>query len=154
MRLVLFSALLCSYLLLCTVPLLADQRSDPREQALSDTLDLWHGGRFEQLYDALSHRSGMTRERFVLAMKDAAERPACCFTKLRNFRLINEGKTTAKVYAQIGMEGGPGSDGSKSREFTLDHEEGRWKMRLTDIKSLAGLGAKKTRTAHSKRYHH
>ncbi|QOX79631.1 hypothetical protein FY034_11985 [Trichlorobacter lovleyi] len=115
----------------------ADQRTDPREQAISDSLDLWREGRFEQLYDSLSHRSGMTRERFVQTMKDAGIKPACCFNKLNNFRLISEKRTTAKVFARLGMEGSPGTDESQSREFTLDHEEGRWKMRMTDIKALA-----------------
>ncbi len=154
MRLMPLYAFFCCCLLLCAAPVLADQRNDPREQALSDALDLWHEGRFEQLYDTLSHRSGMTRERFTQAMGEVTERPACCFTKLRNFRLISAGRTTAKVYAQIGMEGGPGADDSKSREFTLDHEEGRWKMRLTDIKALAGTGGAKRRTAHHRTYHH
>jgi hypothetical protein len=133
----------CLVLLCCTVPALADQRNDPREQALSDALDLWREGRYEQLYDSLSHRSALTRERFVRAMQDTDSRPACCFTKLRDFRLITENRTTAKVYARIALEGGPGTDGSKSREFTLDHEEGRWKMRLNDLKTLAGLKSTK-----------
>ena len=134
-----FRVLVCCCLLLCAVPAWADQRSDPREQALADALDLWREGRFEQLYDSLSHRSGMTRERFAQTMRDAARRPACCFTKLRDFRLIEERKTTAKVFARVGMEGGYGSsDATQSREFTLDHEENRWKPRLSEIKALSG----------------
>lgn len=127
----------------CASVVTAGQYQDPREQALSDTLDLWREGRFEQLYDALSHRSSMTRERFVLLLKDASVRPACCHNKLNNFKLINEKVTTAKVFARLGMEGTVGTDSSQSREFTLDHEEGRWKMRLTDIKALAGHKKKK-----------
>lgn len=138
------SRLFLSLILLCCVSVAAaDQRNDPREQALSDTLDLWREGRFEQLYDALSHRNSMTRERFVLLLKDASVRPACCHNKLNNFKLINEKVTTAKVFARLGMEGTVGTDSSQSREFTLDHEEGRWKMRLTDIKALAGHKKKK-----------
>lgn len=132
----------------------AEQRNDPREQSLSDALDLWREGRFEQLYDSLSHRSGMTRERFVESMKDAEIKPACCFNKLNNFRLINEKKTTAKIFAKLGMEGGPGIDESQSREFTLSHEEGRWKMKLADIKSLAGLKKKKSHVIRVKKQYH
>ncbi|MGB4599280.1 MAG: hypothetical protein WBI04_04800 [Trichlorobacter sp.] len=133
----------CLGLLCCAAPALADPRNDPREQALSDSLDLWREGRYEQLYGTLSHRSALTRERFVQAMQDTDLRPACCFTKLRDFRLITENRTTAKVYARIGMEGVPGTDGAKSREFTLDHEEGSWKMRLNDLKALAGIKSTK-----------
>ncbi len=136
-----------------TVTAGADQRTDPREQALSDSLDLWREGRFEQLYDSLSHRTGLTRERFVQAMKDAGIKPACCFNKLNGFRLINEKRTTAKVFARLGMEGVPGSDESQSREFTLDHEEGRWKMRLADVKALAGLQGTKKKKHHTGSYH-
>ena len=132
----------------------AEQRNDPREQAMSDSLDLWREGRFEQLYDSLSHRTGLTRERFVQAMKDAEVKPACCFNKLNSFRLISEKRTTAKVFAKLGMEAGPGSDESQSREFTLDHEEGRWKMRMADIKSLAGLKKKKSHVTRVKKYYH
>jgi len=121
----------------------AEQRNDPREQALSDTLDLWREGRFEQVYDRLSHRNGMSRERFATFLRDAASHPACCHQKLNNFRVISEKRTTAKVYAKLGMEGSPGTDSSQSREFTMDHEEGQWKMRMSDIKALAGLTKKK-----------
>jgi hypothetical protein len=132
----------------------AEQRNDPREQALSDALDLWREGRFEQLYDSLSHRNGMTRERFAQAMKDADIKPACCFNKLNDFRLISEKRTTAKVFARLGMEGAPGIDGSQSREFTLDHEDGRWKMRMTDVKNLAGAKKKKSHVTRVKKYYH
>jgi len=116
----------------------ADQRTDPREQALSDALDFWREGRFGQLYDSLSNRSGMTRERFINVLQDASVRPACCHKKLNEFRLLSEKKTIAKVYAKLGMEGTSGTDSSQSREFALDYEEGRWKMRMGDIKALAG----------------
>ncbi|SJZ49663.1 hypothetical protein SAMN02745119_00765 [Trichlorobacter thiogenes] len=132
----------------------AEQRNDPREQAMSDSLDLWREGRFELLYDSLSHRSGMTRERFVQNMKDAEIKPVCCFNKLTAFRLISEKRTTAKVFAKLGMEGSPGIDESQSREFTLDHEEGRWKVRLADIKGLAGLKKKKSHVTRVKKYYH
>ncbi len=122
----------------------ADQRTDPREQALSDTLDLWREGKFEQLYDTLSHRSSTSRERFVDQLRGTSVRPACCHQKLNDFRLISEKRTTAKVFARIGIEGLAGSAAHQSREFTLDHEEGRWKVRLSDLKALSGeAGGKK-----------
>lgn len=135
------SIILRSLLLLTTAictPAFADHHNDPREQALSDALDLWREGRFEQLYNSLSRRGGTGREQFVQFMKDARYRPACCHLKLNDFKLIAEHTTTSKVFARVGMEGGFGSDTSQSREFTLDHEEGGWKPRLSEIKSLAG----------------
>lgn len=147
----LFRLFLSLILLCCVSVAAADQRNDPREQALSDALDLWREGRFEQLYDSLSHRTGLTRERFVQTMKDAEIKPACCFHKLNDFRLISEKLTTAKVFAKLGMEGSPGTDESQSREFTLDHEEGRWKMRMADIKKLAGIKKKKSHATRIKK---
>lgn len=130
---------------LAVSPSFADQRSDPREQAMSDTLDIWREGRFEPLYNSLSQRGGTSREQFVRLLKETSSRPACCFTKLQDFRVINDKRTTSKVFARIAMEGAPGNEASHSREFTLDHEEGRWKMRLNDIKKLSGASGKKNK---------
>ncbi len=122
---------------------IADQRNDPREQAISDTLDLWREGKYEQMYNLLSHRGSMNRERFVSMLRDASLTPSCCHLKLNDFKLINEKRTTSKVFAKIGMEGLSMTNSSHSREFTLDHEEGRWKMRLADIKAIAGKSKNK-----------
>jgi hypothetical protein len=153
MRLMLLLAVLAGFVSFYS-PVYADQRNDPREQTLSDTLDLWREGRFEQMYERLSHRTGLTREQFVNQMRDAGVRPSCCFQKLTEFRVINDKRTTSKVFARIGMEGATAANESRSREFTLDHEEGIWKMRLADIKAMAGLTAKKSRKASTKKYYH
>lgn len=139
----LFILLLSASIVFSASLVAADQRNDPREQSLSDTLDLWREGRFEQVYDRLSHRSGMTRERFTALLRDTTVRPACCHLKLNDFRLISEKRTTAKVFARIGMEGRADSDSSQSRELTLDHEEGLWKMRMGEFKALVGKSAGK-----------
>ena len=135
-------SVIITLLCFCATFAAADYRTDPREQALSDTLDLWRQGRFDQLYDGLSHRNRISRERFSALMRESVIRPACCHHKLNSFRLIIEKQTTATVYARIGLEGSSGSDTSHSKEFTLDHQEGRWKVRLADIKSLAGMTGK------------
>ena len=141
--------------LLVSLPVLADQRNDPIEQAMSDTLDLWRESSFDKLYDSLSHRNNMTRESFIDHMKYTALRPSCCHKKLSAFRVISSRKASSTVYASIGMEGGSTSSDTRTREFTLDHDAGEWKMRLADIKSLAGLSkTKKSRSGKSvKQYH-
>jgi hypothetical protein len=35
------------------------------EQSMSDTLDLWREGRYEQLYERLAHRDKTSKEQFV-----------------------------------------------------------------------------------------
>jgi hypothetical protein len=117
------------------------------EQAMSDTLDLWREGRYEQLYDHLAHRGKTSREQFVKKMRDTSIRPACCFQKLENFRVLNEKRTEATVYAKVGLDGSANASESSTREFKMTHEENVWKMQLADIFSIAGVtGKKKHRT--------
>ena len=115
------------------------------EQSVSDTLDLWREGRYEQLYEHLAHRGRTSREQFVNRMRDTTIRPACCFQKLENFRVLNEKRTEATVYARVGLEGTPNASESSTREFKLTHEENIWKMQMADVLSIAGATGKKNR---------
>lgn len=121
------------------------------EQAMSDTLDLWREGRFEQLYERLAHRGKTSKEQFVERMRDASVRPACCHNKLNSFKVLNEKRTEATVYAKVGLEGTPSAAEAVTREFKLTHEENSWKMQLADVVSIAGVtGKKKRHAAHRK----
>lgn len=122
------------------------------EQSMSDTLDLWREGRYEQLYEHLAHRGKTSKERFVKKMRDTSIRPACCFQKLENFKVLNEKRTEATVYAKVGLEGTPNVDESSTREFKLTHEENIWKMQLADVLTLSGAVAKKSRHVAPKKY--
>ena len=120
------------------------------EQSMSDTLDLWREGRYEQLYEHLAHRGKTSREQFVKKMRDTTIRPACCFQKLENFRVLNEKRTEATVYARVGLEGAPNAADSTTREFKLTHEEHIWKMQLADVLSIAGSTGKKKHRSYKK----
>jgi hypothetical protein len=120
------------------------------EQSMSDTLDLWREGRYEQLYDHLAHRGKTSREQFVNKMRDSSIRPACCFQKLSNFKVLNEKRTEATVYAKVGLEGTPNGAESSTREFKLTHEENVWKMQLADVLSISGATGKKKDRAYKK----
>ena len=126
-------------------PACAESSSAVLEQSMSDTLDLWREGRYEQLYEHLAHRGKTSKEQFVNKMRDTQIRPACCFQKLENFKVLNEKRTEATVYARVGLEGTPNVAESSTREFKLTHEENLWKMQLADVLSLSGATAKKTR---------
>ena len=115
------------------------------EQSVSDTLDLWREGRYEQLYEQLSHRGKTSREQFVARMRNSARRPACCWQKMENFRVLNEKRTEATVHVKIGMEGTPSPVESSTRDFKLSHDSQTWKMRLNDVLDLAGVSGKKSR---------
>lgn len=125
----------------------------PLEKSMSDTLDSWRDGRFEQLFEQLAHRGKTSRESFVKKMRESTTRPACCWQKMENFRILNEKRTEATVYAKIGLESSDNSTGTATREFKLTHMEGVWKMQLADILSIAGAGGKNSGAAkrHSKK---
>jgi hypothetical protein len=124
---------------------------DVLQQSMSDTLDLWREGRYEQLFERLAHRGRTSKEQFVSKMRDTGIRPACCFQKLENFRVLNEKRTEATVYATIGLEGTPNAADSATREFKLTHEEQVWKMQLADVLSISGASGKKKKHTTSKK---
>jgi hypothetical protein len=113
------------------------------EKSMSETLDLWREGSYEQLYERLAHRGRTSREQFVNKMRNTTIRPACCFQKLENFRVLNEKRTEATVYARVGLEGTANASESSTREFKLTHEEQVWKMQLADVLSISGASGKK-----------
>lgn len=120
------------------------------EKSMSDTLDTWREGRYEQLYEQLAHRGKTSRETFVKKMRETTTRPACCWQKMENFKVLNEKWTEATVYVKIGLEGAPDTAGSTTREFKMTHQEGVWKMQLADVFTIAGVTGKKK--GGSKRY--
>ena len=114
------------------------------EQSMSQALDLWRDGQYEQLYEKLSHRGRTSREQFVSKMREAARRrPACCWQKIENFSVLKEKRTEVTVYAKIGLEGTPGPVESCTREVKLSHAANEWKMQLNDILNLAGITGRK-----------
>ncbi|MDD2853176.1 MAG: hypothetical protein PHY09_14930 [Desulfuromonadaceae bacterium] len=121
----------------------ASATESPLEKAMSDTLDTWRDGRYEQLFEQLAHRGKTSREAFVKKMQESTIRPACCWQKIENFRVLSEKRTEATVYAKIGLEGAANSGSSTTREFRMTHEGGGWKMQLADVTSIAGTTGKK-----------
>jgi len=113
------------------------------EKSLSETLDLWRESRFDLLYERLSHRGKMSKEKFVVRMRESSIKPACCWQKLEHFKLLNEKKSEATVYAKIGLEHGSGRIESVTREFRFSHDSGAWKMQMNDIAGLAEVSGKK-----------
>jgi hypothetical protein len=140
-----FTAFLLILLTLLAAPVLAESSPALLEQSMSDTLDLWREGRYEQLFEHLAHRGKTSKEQFVKKMRDTSIRPACCFQKLENFKVLNEKRTEATVYAKVGLEGTPNISESSTREFKLTHEENIWKMQLADVLSIAGATGKKVK---------
>lgn len=120
------------------------EAEDPLEKAMSDTLDTWRDGRYEQLFEQLAHRGKTSKEAFVKKMQGSTIRPACCWQKMENFKVLNEKRTEATVYVKIGLEGTPGAADSTTREFKMTHQDGDWKMQLADVLAIAGVTGKKS----------
>lgn len=132
------------------MPVSAGDNAQVIQQSMSETLDLWREGRYEQLFERLARRGKTSRETFVNKMQGTNIRPACCWQKMENFKLLNEKRTEATVYVKVGLEGTPTAAESSTREFKLTHEGGIWRMQLSDIFSIAGVTAKKTRHSSKK----
>ena len=146
--------LLTVIIIVSSVPAMAEGLSSAREQAVSETLDVWRDAQYEHLFEKLSHRGKISREQFVNKMRETSMRPTCCWQKMQDFRVVSDKRTTATVYAKIGMEGDPTRDGTVTREFKLNFEGGAWKMQLNDIYALAGANGKKKRSSHKKSGYH
>jgi len=138
-------SLLLIALHLLVISSMAESSPTILEQSMSDVLDLWRDGRYEQLYEHLAHRGKTSKEQFVKRMRDTSIRPACCFQKLERFKVLNEKRTEATVYAKVGLEGVPNVAESSTREFKMTHEENIWKMQLADVLSLSGASVKNRR---------
>ena len=57
------------------------------EKSMSDTLDTWRAGQYEQLFEQLASRGTTTRESFVKKMRGSSTRPACCWQRIRRRRV-------------------------------------------------------------------
>ncbi len=125
----------------------ASEAASPLEKSMSDTLDIWREGQYEQLFDQLAHRGKTSREMFVKNMRTSTTRPACCWQKMENFRILNEKRTEATVYVKIGLDSDSGESESTTREFKMTHQEGVWKMQLADVFAIAGVTGKKRSNA-------
>jgi hypothetical protein len=152
-RTVIASFVMVTALLIAVSPACAETATSPLKQSMSEALDLWREGRFDQLYEHLSHRGKTSKEQFVARMRDVSIRPVCCWQQLENFTVLNEKRTEATVYVKVGLEGMPGTTDSCTREFKMSYEQGMWKMQLTDVFGLAGISGKKGKHAsHKKSY--
>jgi hypothetical protein len=148
-----FAPILLLSLFLSAQPATAETASSLLQQSVSETLDLWRDGQYDRLFERLSHRGKTSKEQFIARMRETAVRPACCWQKMENFKVMSEKRTEATVYVKVGMEGGPGVPEASTRDFKLSNVGGEWKMQLNDIFSLAGITGKKNKRAIHKKNH-
>lgn len=132
------------------------------ENCISVILDLWREGSFAQIYERLANRG--SREQFLDKMGVntykspyvnsqpgiQTRRPACCWQKMDNFKVLSTNGNEAIVSVKIGIEStffvedermGSGERESTSisyiiREFKFIHDGDSWKMELSDFLNL------------------
>ncbi|MEI7816488.1 MAG: hypothetical protein WCI45_04760 [Desulfuromonadales bacterium] len=152
-RLAITTIVLLLMSLVSTGSCIAIEAESALQKSMSDTLDVWREGRYEQLFEQLAHRGKTSRESFVKKMHDSTTHPACCWQKMENFKILNEKSNDATVYVKIGLEGSPGSATSVTREFKLTQQDGLWKMQLADVLLIAGVSGKKggNKKSHAKK---
>jgi dTDP-4-amino-4,6-dideoxygalactose transaminase len=143
--------LVMAMFMVCGGAAFAADPESPLEKDMSASLDVWREGKYEQLFEQLAHRGKTSKETFAKKMRETTIRPACCWQKMENFKVLNEKRTEATVYVKIGLEGTPNAAESVTREFKLTHQDGEWKMQLADVMSIARASGKKTATKHHSR---
>ena len=112
------------------------------ERSLGQILDLWRDGRYEELYERTLAGGSQSREAFMARLSSATYRPACCWEKLREVRVIMKSEDQAIIRAKIGLEGGTGSSAT-TRDLKLTREDGAWRIARGDLLALAGAAKKK-----------
>ncbi len=152
LREMIFTCTIYCLFVLCTptAPVCAGTDPSMLANAISAPLDLWRESWIAQLYDRLGNYGNTTKEQFVEKLRGTTIRPACCWQKIDNFKVLNESGTEATVSAKIGMEVtdfifDENSNSVKktcttvefiTREFKLNNEGGLWKMQLNDVFNL------------------
>jgi hypothetical protein len=105
-------------------------------------LDLWRDGKLEEVYERTTLGGKQTKEQFVARLAAAQMRPACCWEKLQEVKVVVKGDSAVTIRAKLGFEG-IGATEFKTRSFKLVKEEGVWCIAQSDLLSLAGATKKK-----------
>jgi hypothetical protein len=112
-------------------------------------LDLWRDSRYGELYERTYAAGRRSREAFIRRIAAAARRPACCWEKLQDARVITGQGNKAILHARVGLESNHGATEYCTRTFQLRKDGGSWKPAMADILSLAGKAAAKSSTYRS-----
>ncbi len=149
-QLLILSVALCA---VCPVwgktPYLAEDELKAEARAgFEKILDLWREGKYEEVYARTAVGGKQTKEEFVARLAAVQVRPACCWEKLQEVKVVVKGDSAVTIRAKLGFEG-IGATEFKTRSFKLVKEEGVWCMTQSDILSLAG--AKKKKGVHRKK---
>ena len=105
-------------------------------------LDLWHDGKYAELYERTTVGGKNSREDFIQKMANAPYKPACCWEKLQDVRATVKGEEKVIIRAKVGLQGA-GATTFKTRDVKLTREDGLWRISQADIITLSGASKKK-----------
>ncbi len=106
-----------------------------QKTSVAETMDLWRGEKYSELYDNLTDRKTLSKEEFISLMRTSSVKPACCHRQIKSFEVLKESSKASEVYMTIGLDG-VGKD-SVTKEFKLKKINDRWAMKLNDIVKMA-----------------
>ncbi len=125
-----------------TAYLAEDELKAEARAGFEKILDLWREGKYEEVYARTAVGGKQTKEEFVARLAATQVRPACCWEKLQEVKVVVKGDSAVTIRAKLGFEG-IGATEFKTRSFKLVKEEGVWCLAQSDILSLAGAKKKK-----------
>lgn len=111
---------------------------------LETILDLWRDGRYDELYLHI-YNGKDSKEKFTDKLSSAPRKPACCWEKIQQARVIMKSANSAVVHARLGFEASTPGTEFVTREMTLKKESSGWSISQSDLYSLADLTGKKRR---------
>jgi hypothetical protein len=154
-KIILLFALLVSFCLADTAPGKSLYQGEEElkveaERGFGEILDLWHNGKYEELFDRTEGGGNVTREDFTDRLVHAPYHPACCWEKLRDVRVVLKNDDSARIRAKVGLEG-QGRSFTSTRDYRLVREDGVWLIAMKDILNMSGGGKKKVPHAKKKK---
>jgi hypothetical protein len=120
------------------------------EREFGEILDLWHAGKYEELFDRTEGGGNVTREDFAGRLGKAPYHPVCCWEKLRDVRVVLKSDDSTRIRATVGLEG-QGRSFTSTRDYRLVRDDGVWKIAMKDILAMSGGGKSKVPRAKKKK---
>ena len=115
------------------------------ERGFAEIIELWHTGKFDELYGKTLSSGKQTKKSFIGRLAAAPHRPACCWKQLQDVAVTVKNDDNVVVRAKIGLEG-IGDTEYRTGSFKLRREAGVWRISRSDILSLSGASKKKRYT--------
>jgi hypothetical protein len=119
-----------------------DEIKTEAERAFGEILELWHTGKYDELYEKTRSGGTQTRQSFIGKLSAVPFRPACCWQQMQDVTVTVKNEKNVVIRAKIGMEG-LGDTHYRTGSFKLRKENGVWRVSRSELLSLAGASKRK-----------